>query len=520
MAGNSQPNETITRNFIRAFVQRGGPGPTIPLRYAGEGEQYLMVGDIARPDRGGITAVNVNDPRRRGLFKRTGITIDAPDIPSNTVTFRQYYAGPAWYKFRLDCPVNIYESEGLCGDPADFLNGWITMQILSQGLSGPKTYAGRTPFDESDISTTDVDFSWTGDVYTIGGITLGETAAEEVTTEVVDVVYGGYQNCANCGVPNDGTKWIYALQQTAGGSSAVNGVVKYNTNYGAGAWASSAITGLGAGSLVNAIDIVGQYLVVVSSTDNAYFISQINQLTGVPGAWTKISTGFVAAKQPLDLHVINPNRVIFVGNGGYIYVSTNITAGVSVLNAGATTTQNLARIHGSDGVLLAVGASATTIKSTNGGASWTATADTVSGTVQAAGVRTAYSLWAGTAAGIVEYTDDQGAIWTALAGLPGAAPIAIHDILWPSAECGFILASRTGPTAVVFATFDGGQSWCEGSNGVMSSRLPASPTYGRPNRGAFPHSPDIMIATNNLAVAGLGGGLTDGIVLVGAAQVA
>lgn len=515
MAGNSQPNEVLTQNYIRAFTQRGGPGPTIPLRYAGESEQYLMVGDIARPDRGGITAINVNDPRRRGLFKRTGITIDAPDIPSNTVTFRQYFDGPAWYKFKLDCPVNIYEAEGLCNDPADFLNGWITLQILSQGLSTNKSYAGRTPFDESDISTTDVDFSWTGDVYTIGGITLGEQAAEEVTTEVIDIVYGGYQNCANCGVPNDGTKWIYALQQTGGGSSAVNAVVKYNTNYGAGAWTDSAITGLGVGSLVTAMDIVGQYLVVVSSTDNCYFISQINQLTGVPGAWTKVSTGFVAAKQPNDLFVINPNRVIFVGNGGYIYVSTNIAAGVSVLSAGGVTTQNLLRVHGSDGVLLATGATNTTLKSTNQGATWTATTDTVTGTVQAAGVRTAYSLWAGTSAGVVEYTDDQGETWTTLTGLPGAAAAGIHDILWPSAECGFILATRAGPTAVVFATFDGGQSWCEAG----SSRLPGAPTYGRPNRGAFPLSPDIMIATNNLAVAGLGGGLTDGIILVGAAPV-
>src|SRR5258706_3426096 len=421
MAGSSQRTETVTSNFIRAFTKGGGPGPPVARRYAGESEQYLSVGDITRPDRGGITAINVNDPRRRGLFKRTGITIDAPDIPSNTVTFRQYFAGPAWYKFRLDCPINVYEAEGLCGDPADFLNGWITLNILSQGLSTNKSYAGRTPFDESDVTTTDVDFSWAGDVYTVGGITLGETAATEVTTEVIDIVYGGYQNCANCGVPNDGTKWIYALQQSAGGSSAVNAVVKYNTNFGLGAWTDSAITGLAAGSLVSAMDIVGQYLVVVSSTENAYYISQINQLTGVPGAWTKISTGFVATKTPNDLFVISPNRVIFVANGGYIYVSTNITAGVSVLNAGATTTQNLLRVHGSDGVLLAVGATATTIKSTNQGASWTATMASLAGTIQAVGMRTGYSLWAGNSAGVVSYTDDQGASWTTLAGLPGAA---------------------------------------------------------------------------------------------------
>lgn len=521
MPGNSQTNETLTRNFIRAFTQRGGPGPDIPRLYAGADEQYLSVGDVSRPDRGGVNAQNVNDPRRRTLFKRSGITVDAPDIPSNTVTFRQYFNGPAWYKFRLDCPVNIYESEGLCGDPADFLNGWITMQILSQGLSTDKTYAGRTPFDESDITTTDVGFSWQGDVYTIGGIAIGEQGSADVTTEVVDIVYGGYQNCANCGTPNDGTKWIYSLQQTAGGSSAVVGKVLYNTNYGLGSWTSLAITGLGVGSLVTAIDIVGQYLVVVSSTDNAYYISPINQLTGVPSStWTKISTGFVALKQPNDLYVESPNRVYFVGNGGYVYVSTNIAAGVSILSAGAATTNNLLRIHGDSGVLIAVGASGTVLKSTNQGNNWALTTTQLSGTLNAAAARTRYSLWAGNSAGVASYSNDQGETWTTLATLPGAAPSAgIFDIVWASAEVGWVCATRTGPTAVLFATFDGGRTWCEGSSGTVCSRLPSSPTYGRPNRLAFPSSPDIMIATNNVAIAGLAGGLTDGVVYVGSAPV-
>jgi hypothetical protein len=516
MAGNSQPNEVVTRNYIRAFTQRGGPGPSIPLLYAGAQEQYLMVGDISRPDRGGISAINVNDPRRRGLFRRSGITIDAPDIPSNTVTFRQYFNGVPWYDFKLDCPVNIYEAVGLCGDPSDPINGWITVKILSQGLSTDRSSAGRTPFDESDVTTTDVGFSWTGDVYDIGGIVVGEQGAADVTTEVVDIVYGGYQNCANCGTPNDGTKWIYALQQTAGGSSSVNGKVLYNTTYGAGSWTALAITGLAPGSLVDAIDIVGNYLVVVSSTDNAYYISSINQLTGVPSStWTKVSTGFVALKQPKDLFVESPSRIYFVGNGGYVYVSTNIAAGVSVLNAGATTTANLARIHGDSGVLLSVGASGAVIKSLNKGNTWVLTTTQLSGTLQAAAVRSAYSLWAGNSAGVASYSDDQGETWSTLSTLTGSAAAGIFDVVWASAEVGYICATRTGPTAVLFATFDGGRTWCE----APSSRLPAAPTYGRPNRLAFPPSPDIMIASNNVAIAGLSGGLTDGIVLVGSAPV-
>ena len=421
----TQSNENLTQTFIRAFTQRGGPSPSVPLLYAGLDEQYLMIGDISRPDRGGVNAINVQDPSVRGLFKRTGVTIDAPDIPGSQVTFKQKFGGVPWYKFRLNCPVNFYESEGLCGDPSDPLNGWLTLSILSRGLSSDKTFAGRTPFDGSDESTAAVQFSFLGDAYTVGGIAVGEQASVAVTTEVVDIVYGGSAQCSDCGPPNDGTKWIYALQQTAGGSSAVNGVVKYSTDYGA-TWTDSAITGLAIGSLVTAIDIVGSFLVVVSKTELAYYVSQINTSTGVPGAWTKVQTGFVAAKGPNDLYVESPTRVYFVGDGGYIYLSTDILAGVTTLSAAGATTNNLTRIHGGAGVLLAVGAANTILKSTNRGVTWSATAAGVTGAHSAVVVNTPQWYEIGTldTTGKVYWTENGGATWTQRV-LPGAALTAI-----------------------------------------------------------------------------------------------
>ena len=479
-------------------------------------EQYLMVGDISAPDRGGITAINVNDPRIRGLFKRTGVQIDAPDIPNNSITFKQRFGGIPWYRFRLNCPINIYESEGLCGDPSDPQNGWLTLSILSGGLATDKTYAGRTPFDGSDESTADIGFSWLGGAYAVGGIPIGEVAAVDVTTEVVDITYGGFAQCSDCGPANDGTQWIYALQQTAGGSSAVNGKVLYSTDGGA-SWAASAITGLGVGVLVTKIAIVGQYLVVLAKSENAYYVSQINQLTGVPGAWTKVTTGFVALKLPNDIFVESPTRVYFVADGGYIYVATDILSGVSVLSAGGVTTNNLTRIHGGAGVLLAVGASNTILKSTNRGVSWAATAAGVTGTHSAVAVNGALVYYVGTldTTGKVWYTEDGGASWTELV-LPGAALAGIQDIVFATSEAGYIAATRTGPTAALFATVYGGALWGENN----TSRLPGNlPTFGRANRLAAPNSPDPMVAANNIAIAGLGGGLVDGIALVGQAPI-
>lgn len=513
----TQSNETLTANFIRAFTQRGAAGPNNLLRFAGMDEQYLMVGDISRPDRGGVNAIMVNDPRRRGLFARTGVTIDAPDIPSASLTFKQRFGGVPWYKFRLDCPLNVYEAEGLCGDPSDPLNGWSTLNILSRGLSSDKTYTGRTPFDGSDESTTEIAYSWMGDVYGVGGIALGELASTDVTTEVIDGVYGGYQTCSDCGPSNDGTRWVYAIQQTAGGSSAVNGKVLYTVDGGA-TWAPSAITGLGVGVLVTAIDIVGQYLVVVAKSENAYYVSPINQLTGVPGAWTKVTTGFVALKTPNDMYVDGPNRVYFVGDGGYIYVSTNILAGVSVLSAGGVTTNNLNRIHGNGQYLLIVGASNTILKSNNRGATWQATTASVTGTLTAVSVNGPQLWYVGGAnggVGLVNFTENGGETWSSLV-LPGAATIAVQDIVFPTLECGWIAATRTGPTAAIFQTTFGGNVWGEAN----TSRMPGTlPTFGRANRLAFPNVPDVMIAANNLAAFGLGGGLIDGVIYLGQAPI-
>lgn len=509
----TQSNETLTQNFIRAFTQRGGPSPSNPLLYAGADEQYLMVGDISRPDRGSINPINVNDPRIRGLFRQIGTTIESPDIPSASITFKQKHGGVPWFRFRLNCPINVYESEGLCNDPSDPFNGWQTLNILSRGLSGDKTYQGRTPFDGSDESLAEIGFSWLGDVYTVGPITLGEAAAVDVTTEVVDIVYGSFQLCSDCGPANDGTRWIYALQQTAGGSSAVNGKVLYSTDGGA-SWTASAITGLGVGALVAAIDIVGQYLVVVAKGENAYYVAQISPQTGAPGAWTKVTTGFVAAKTPNDLYVETPNRVYFVADGGYIYVSTDILSGVSVLSAGAATTNNLSRIHGAAGTLIAVGASNTSLKSTNKGQSWSATVASVTGTLQAVAVLSPQVYYVGTAAGTVFYTENGGATWTQLT-LPGAAITAITDIVFPTSEVGYIAATRTGPTATIFGTVFGGRGWSESG----TSRFPAAPTYGRANRLATPNVPDPGTAAGNLAVAGLSGGLVDGVIYIGASPV-
>jgi hypothetical protein len=125
-----------------------------------------------------------------------------------------------------------------------------------------------------------------------------------------------------------------------------------------------------------------------------------------------------------------------------------------------------------------------------------------------------FEFYVGTAAGAVWYSTDGGASWVQLV-LSGTALTAVQDITAPTDECLWIAGTRTN-TAVIFQSTYGGQWWAENN----TSRLPGNlPTFGRANRLAYPRSPDLMIAANNLAVGGLGGGLTDGVIYLGQAPI-
>ena len=95
-------------------------------------------------------------------------------------------------------------------------------------------------------------------------------------------MYGTQIQCGDCGPPNDGTRWAYAITKSSGaGSPGLPAEVQYRVD-GTANWIDLAITGIGATADPTAIDIVGDKLVVVAS-ENAYYYATINAITGVPG---------------------------------------------------------------------------------------------------------------------------------------------------------------------------------------------------------------------------------------------
>jgi photosystem II stability/assembly factor-like uncharacterized protein len=211
--------------------------------------------------------------------------------------------------------------------------------------------------------------------------------------------------------------------------------------------------------------------------------------------------------------VLNANEVFFVGEGGYIYKSTDITAGVTAVNAGVATTSDLKRIHGNGDTLVAVGESGAIVRSKNRGQTWaTTTLSPTSATVRAIAVVTERIFWIGTSGGKVYWTGNGGETWTESTAISGdlSTGAVIDDIVFVNRHVGWIVGRTSTPTARLFSTWDGGVLWTR-----QPERLVAWPTFARGNRIAAPYDADSTTAANNVAVGGLSAGGTDGVLFQG-----
>lgn len=507
-------DQVITQGHKRIFYQPGGPGVENPVKYAGVDGQYMAIQGGANPVSGGIDAVWVPDPRRLKRFQQVGRSVSPPDLPTADVMILEKHGGIPFTLGPLNCPYNFYIPTGVCKDLSDFAKGWSDyVEVYSWGEGTDVDLGDRTAgWDSDDAVETSVSYAFER-IYAIGAISFSEKGGVEVSREVVDVVYGSVEQCGDCGPQDDGTKRVYAVTKSSGaGSPGLPAEVVYTVDGGATV-SQTNIDNMGATEDPLGMDVVGDKLVVLGA--DAYYWATINSNTGVPGTWTKVSTGFVATKTPRDLFVLSPQATFFVGDGGYIYKSTDITTGVSVINAGTTTTNNLLRIHG-DGAdtMVAVGAASTVIRSTNGGGSWATTVDSnpvdISVDIYAVLVLDNRRYWIGTAlSGRVAWTINGGETWTPLA-FDGSGAGTVYDIVAATDEVIYFSHSTNTPTARIFSTWNGGANFTR-----ESPRLVNVPTFNRANRLAVPRNAHPTIASSNLAVAGLSGGGTDGVLYLG-----
>lgn len=507
---NLNADEIITQKHKRNYVQWGGPGPGNVVNYAGQDGQYMSIEGVKMSEYGGIDAIWAHDLRTPGRYRLIGRSLTPPDLSEATLLMREKHKLIPRQLTPLKCAFNFYELTGTCKDLSDFLRGWTDyVLIYSLGLVSSKDLGSRSSFDADDAIEDSLSVTLS-DIYPAGAIAFCEKGTTQIDKEVVDVVFGSEIKCANCGPADDGTQLVYAVTKSSGsGSPGLPSELIYSTDGGVTIH-QTAITGIGVSEDALAVEIVGGYLVVLGL--DAYYYAEIDLDTGVPGTFTKVTTGFVAAGSPNDIYVLSPREVWFCGDGGYIYKSTDVTAGVSVILDGTTYTDDLKRIHGSDETIVAVGQNGQLLYSNDRGYIWTASV-----TVPVAAILTAINVvsdriwWVGSAGGRVYYTKTGGKSWSQLT-LSGAGAGVVYDIVSASQEVMWIAKDDATPTAALFSSLDGGQSWLSGAPRVVNW-----PVFDSPKRIAVPRV-EAGVAANAIAIGGIAGNATDGILLIGLAS--
>lgn len=503
-------DEIVTKGNVRYFYQPSGPGPLNQLFYGGQDGQYLVIEDQSHPRVGSRSRINVHDPRTPKKYRQVGQSTDPPELSSATVQFMQMHGAVPGHLIGYDCPMNFYQLVGNCKDLSDLLDGatdyW---KIFSRGVHESSSEMGGS-FDSDEALSDGLDYTF-DDIYPIGAFTFGEEGADEVDLEVIDGVYGSRLSCGVCGPDDDGTKLWYGVVIN---DTGVPPVVVYTTD-GFQTVNTVAITGATDATIPVAIDIAGRYLIVVynDAGGGGYYYAEINDLTGVPGTFTDVTTGFVALSDPNDIWVASPREIWFAADAGYIYKSENVTQGVTPVHEGDVTSEDLLRIMSIDEVLIAGGTNGAFVMSFNRGSSFAApvVAPTVNDITTVA-IYNDYAFWVGDDAGNVYYTLVRGELaWTAL--ITGYTLTAVDDIVWVNSEIGYITAQTSGPVAVMLATFDGGYQWSRSN--PLTGRFVTWPVFDRGNRISYPAVDNQGVAANTVVVCGLAGNGTDGIIVKG-----
>jgi hypothetical protein len=510
-------SEIVTQNHVRFFVQPGGAGPRNAVLYSGQEASYMNIESVDNPVRGGISPINVQSPYVPGEYRRVGRKVEAADFPSATVSFLQRRNVLPRHLTELEsCAHTFYAATGDCRDLSTFDTGWSAyMKIMSFGEATTRKEA-LSSWDSGDQIQDDIDFIFAA-VYNAGAVSIGEKAANEVYSQVVDATYGGGVSCGNCGPADGGTNLVYAVTNNTVASPGQAPSIVYSLNGGVTVHVAP-ITSSVANDTPVAIRVMGSFLVVLTKNtvagNGAIFYAEINPITGVPGTFNKVTAGFVAAgKLPTDMHVVSASEAYISATDGFIFRLSSLNSGVELVEAGNASTSDLNRIHG-DGndTIVAAGEAGTVVYSVNRGRTWAKAQAVSDDDITALNVRNPYLWWVGNEQGELFFTEDQGDTWFSYAWNTNAAQI--DDITFATDEVGWISHRTASPTAVISATLNGGRTWTSGVQRILNT-----PVFDVANRIVVPRVAKPNITANNLLIAGLAGNGSDGILLVGAASV-
>jgi photosystem II stability/assembly factor-like uncharacterized protein len=457
----------LAQGNVRVFIQEDGINPAAAYKYYG-----CMSMDSPSQDQGTPDPVYCPSSTQRNKWE---IIDDIPKAQAlGSFDFTQHasrYLSEVWMDFkRRGCKVNLQAVAGSCSRPDDFTQWDAKIAFMSARLS-TLGMSPLNPLSGDDNAAVD----WTGtfnfrDWDVIRAILFGEVADSTLLTEALDGFYYDTAQCGECGAPSDGCNALYILAAASTGSPGLSGQLLYSLDKGA-TWAGLDINSL-AGKTPDRFAPMGDKVVVVSQASASHHYARVSAINaGTIGAWTQVTTGYVATKGPRAIYVKNSSAAFIAAAGGYIYYLTNPTGSVSVLTDGSISAQNLNDISGSGNTIVAVGGSNAMLVSSNGGSTFSLVTGPVVGVNLTSVWCQSSQIWlVGTGTGRLFYTLNAGSTWTEI-GLGVAGVTVINDIRFFDDVVGYLAAEVNG-AATVFRTTDSGNTWQNTSPHI--SGLPAA----------------------------------------------
>jgi hypothetical protein len=516
MANPLDANELIKQGQTRTFYQPGGPGTE--MYFFGLDTSYHFIDSAEMAGNGTIDPVFVPDPRRPNRYRLVARQIGAPDLPSVSLVFHEQWGGIPRALMSPKCEFNLYEVHSRCADLSDFYRGWDSYVLVYSGFrfeSGIDLGA-RTAADSDEGLTANIDAKGAA-IYPVGALGFGEEATLSTNSIVYDVVYGTSITCAECGVSNDGSQFIYSLAgpNPSASPSFVTSRVIYTVDGGVN-WVTAGLGGTVGTDVPQFIDIAGSilYCGIQVGTDTKIYYASIDPLTGAPGAFSVYTVSGVIR----DTWVKSPRSIWFSGTAGRIWKTSDIMATPTIIDNGAGSSTTLSRIHGANDVIVAVGGNpspaATAIRySKNGGATWTTITDVTlngfSGITVGNQAKSIFvvdnNIWY---VGLsTTLTTDNNIVKTITGGqtwkpvtFSESTDYSVDDIVFPTREVCWLVVN-TGSEGHLFTSIDGASTFARYDVTSRISGYPAS-SVDTINRIGCPLTAEPAVAANYVALAG------------------
>lgn len=488
----------------RVFIIPGRARPDHVPEYASS----LKMSGLTQ-GQGDITPIEIPDPSSYGKFLKVASIRGQRENATTSLSGR--YAMAVKSKiFELSnsgCAIDVQLHIGECTDPSDF-DAFSKMIVLEDvTLTSYSTDdLGALGSDENAVVNETVELS-SSNVYEILPLSVGTKADSIITNEITDIAIVDSASCGSCGNESDGTYKIFAVTVAAGGSPGTPPDILHTIDKGMN-WYANDINSMLTAQSACGVAGVGDYIVAISAARYGMSYAPISEFDGGVTAplFTEITTGFTSGKAPAAIWS-NGRKAFIVASGGYIYYVDNVVDGVTAVDTGSATVNDLLAVHAySEDFAVAVGRNGAVVY-TRDRYNWTASPSVPVGAainLTTVWMRDEDEWIVGTSDGRLFHTINAGVSWTQKS-LPGTTPAEINKIRFANKTIGYCSAKLATPRGRVYRTFDGGYSWT-----VIPEKIGTMPLSDK-----FGALTCAVGDPNFFVTAGLADNGTDGILVIG-----